>query len=158
MDNLRREAERRGIGGDRLVFAKNEPLASHLARIRAADLFLDTLPYNAHTTTSDALWSGLPVITRIGESFPARVAASLLTAIGLPDLITTTQDEYEALAVDLACDPQRLGAIRQKLTQNLTATPLFDTADFTRQIEALYARMQERSAKGMRPDHIMAAD
>jgi predicted O-linked N-acetylglucosamine transferase (SPINDLY family) len=158
MDNLRGEAERHGIDGARLVFAKNEPLAAHLARVRAADLFLDTLPYNAHTTTSDALWSGLPVITRIGESFPARVAASLLTAVGLADLITTTQDEYEALAVDLARDAQRLAALRQKLTENLTTTPLFDTEAFTRQIEALYVRMHERSAKGMRPDHLMAAD
>ncbi len=153
-DNLRREAERHGIRADRLVFAKNEPLPSHLARIRAADLFLDTLPYNAHTTTSDALWSGLPVITRIGESFPARVAASLLTAVGLAELITTSQDAYEALAVDLARDAARLSAIRQQLSQNLSAAPLFDTAAFTRGIEGLYARMHERRAKGMRPDHL----
>jgi predicted O-linked N-acetylglucosamine transferase (SPINDLY family) len=155
-DNLRREAARLGIDADRLVFARNESLASHLARIRAADLFLDTLPYNAHTTTSDALWSGLPVITRIGESFPARVAASLLTAVGLPELITTTQEDYEALAIDLAYDAQRLGAIRQKLMQNLNTAPLFDTEAFTRQIEALYARMHERYTKGMRPDHLLA--
>ncbi len=153
-DNLRREAERHGIDAGRLVFAKNEPLPSHLARIRAADLFLDTLPYNAHTTTSDALWSGLPVITRIGESFPARVAASLLTAVGLAELITTSEDAYEALAVDLARDAERLSAIRQKLSQDLSATPLFDTAAFTRGIESLYARMHERRAKGMRPDHL----
>lgn len=155
-DNLRREAERRGIAGDRLVFAKNEPLALHLARIRAADLFLDTLPYNAHTTTSDALWSGLPVITRIGESFPARVAASLLTAVGLPELITTTQEDYESLAVALAQDAHRLGEIRQKLARNLPIAPLFDTPAFTRQIEALYARMHERHTKGLRPDHLLA--
>ena len=156
-NNLRREAERHGIDADRLVFAKNEPLASHLARIRIADLFLDTLPYNAHTTTSDALWSGLPVITRIGASFPARVAASLLTAVGLAELITTSEAEYEALAVDLARDAERLGAIRRKLSQNLSATPLFDTAAFAREIEGLYARMHERHARGLRPDHLLAA-
>lgn len=156
-NNLRREAERHGIAADRLVFAKNEPLASHLARIRVADLFLDTLPYNAHTTTSDALWSGLPVITRIGASFPARVAASLLTAVGLADLITTSEEDYEALAVDLARNTERLGAVRQKLSQNLSATPLFDTEAFTREIEGLYARMHERYAKGMRPDHLLVA-
>jgi len=154
--NLRREAERCGIAGERLVFAKNEPLASHLARIRAADLFLDTLPVNAHTTTSDALWSGLPVITRIGESFPARVAASLLTTVGLEELIVTTQEEYESLAVALAHDPDRLGAIRRKLAQDLTTSPLFDTPAFTRQIEVLYTRMYERHAKGLRPDHLSA--
>ncbi len=97
-----------------MIFAKREPLDVHLARYRAADLFLDTRPYNAHTTASDALWAGLPVLTRIGRSFPARVAASILRAVDLPELVTETDAEYEALAIALANEPERLNLIRQK--------------------------------------------
>ena len=118
VDNLRREAERRSVSGERLIFAKRVPLAEHLARHRAADLFIDTLPYNAHTTASDALWSGLPVLTLTAEAFASRVAASLLNAIELPELVAATQEEYEALAIQLATNPERLGQIRQKLEKN----------------------------------------
>jgi len=151
--NLRREAQARGVGAERLVFAKRLPAAEHLARHRAADLFLDTLPCNAHTTASDALWAGLPLLTRIGESFAGRVAASLLGAIGLPELVATTQAQYEALAVDLARDPARLARIRDKLAANRLTTPLFDTQRFTGYIEDAYVRMVERHQAGLPPEH-----
>ncbi|HUH95674.1 MAG TPA: tetratricopeptide repeat protein [Casimicrobiaceae bacterium] len=153
--NLRREAVERGVDADRLVFGGRLPLAAYMARYRLADLFLDTLPYNAGTTASDALWSGLPVLTRIGESFPARVAASVLTAIGLPELITTSADEYERVAVELATYPGRLAALRQKVADNRLSTPLFDTARFTRSIEAVYEAMHARHQVDLAPDHIL---
>ena len=140
--NLRQEALNRGIDPQRLVFAPRMPLvAEHLARHRAADLFLDTLPYNAHTTASDALWAGLPVLTCMGESFASRVAASLLSALDLPELITQTQEEYEALAIELASKPEQLSAIKQKLDRNRLTKPLFDTPLFTRHIEDAYTQM-----------------
>ena len=156
--NLRREAEAGGVGAERLVFAGRLPLAEHLARHRAADLFLDTLPYNAHTTASDALWAGLPLLTCVGRSFASRVAASLLTAIGLPELVTTTQQQYEALALALATDPERLGRIRRKLESNRLTTPLFDTPLFTRHIEDVFTQMYERLLASLPPDHIFAGD
>jgi predicted O-linked N-acetylglucosamine transferase (SPINDLY family) len=131
------------------------PSPDHLARHRLADLFLDTLPYNAHTTASDALWAGLPVLTRIGETFAGRVAASLLHAIGLPELITSTPQAYEALAIELATNPEKLAAIKRKLANNRLATPLFDTQLFTKHIEAAYAAMYERYQAGLAPDHIV---
>ena len=152
--NLRREAAARGIDGGRLVFGPRLAAADYLARYRAADLFLDTLPYNAGTTASDALWAGLPVLTRIGQSFAGRVAASLLTAIDMPELITTTQEQYEALAVELATDSRRLGRVRHKLEQNRSTKPLFDTQLFTRRIESAYVKMYERYQAGLPPDHI----
>ncbi len=137
--NLRLEAGKRGIAPDRLVFASRmENLAEHLARQRQADLFLDTFYYNAHTTASDALWAGLPVLTCLGDAFAGRVAASLLTAVGLPELITHSHAEYESLALALATRPEQLAALRQKLAVNRTTQPLFDTARFTRHIEAAY--------------------
>jgi predicted O-linked N-acetylglucosamine transferase (SPINDLY family) len=141
--NLRREAERRGIDQARLVFAPRMPQEDHLARQTAADLFLDTRPYNAHTTGSDALWAGVPLLTCPGESFASRVAASLLQTMGLPELIAPTLADYEALAIALAKDRGRLGAIRQKLTLRRQASPLFDLERFTRNIEAAYTRMIE---------------
>lgn len=153
-DNLRKEAALQGIDSARLVFAKHMTLDEHLARHRLADLFLDTLPYNAHTTASDALWAGLPVLTCIGEAFASRVAASLLNAIGLPELVTSTQADYEALAVELASRPERLAHIKQKLEQNKPAAPLFDTALFTRHIETAYATMYQRYQSGLCPEHI----
>lgn len=126
-ENLRREATQRGIDDKRLVFCGRISPTAHLARHRAADLFLDTLPYNAHTTASDALWAGLPVLTRIGESMAGRVAASLLNAIQMPELNTTTAEEYENLAVALATDADRMRRIRDKLERNRLTTPLFDT-------------------------------
>jgi predicted O-linked N-acetylglucosamine transferase (SPINDLY family) len=124
--NLRKEAAARGVDPPRLVFAKKVPHEDQLARHRLADLFLDTLPCNAHTTASDALWAGLPVLTRIGDTFAGRVGASLLTAIGLPEMIVATQEEYEATAIDLAANPDRLRALKEKLARNRLTAPLFD--------------------------------
>jgi len=147
--NLRREAERRGVPPDRLVFAPYVPLpADHLARYRQADLFLDTLPYNAHTTASDALWAGLPVLTCLGATFAGRVAGSVLKSIGLDELVTHSLEEYEALALRLAREPSYLAAVKDKLARNRTSFPLFDTARATRQIEAAYTAMWERYQRG----------
>jgi len=153
--NLRREAERRGVSPDRLVFARRLPLLpEHLARHRLADLFLDTICYNAHTTASDALWAGLPVLTCAGSTFAGRVAASLLTAIGLPELIARNLDEYEAMALRLARDAAALTNIKRKLASNRDSFPLFDTDRYTRNIEAAFVRMWERYQRGELPDHL----
>lgn len=153
---LRQAAELRGIDPRRLVFAKPMPLmADHLARQRLAGLFLDTLPFNAHTTASDALWAGLPVLTCLGQTLPSRVAASLLAAIGLPELVTSSLADYEELAVRLATNPAELGLLRQKLARNRTSTALFDTTRFTRHLEDAYAQIYQRSQAGMPPDHIV---
>jgi predicted O-linked N-acetylglucosamine transferase (SPINDLY family) len=127
-----------------LVFAPRAKLADHLARHRLADLFLDTLPYNAHTTASDALWAGLPVLTCLGKTFAGRVAASLLEAVGLRELITPSLGDYEALALKLAKHHDMLAQIRQKLVKNRDTFPLFDTDRFRRHIEAAYISMWER--------------
>ncbi len=153
-NNLRKEAVRRGIAAERLVFAMRLPQAEHLARHRAADLCVDTLPYCAHTTASDALWAGLPVLTCTAESFASRVAASLLNAIDLPELIATTEDEYEALAIELAAHPERLGEIRKKLERNRLIAPLFDTGLFARHIEAAFAQMYENYQAGLPPGRV----
>ena len=129
-------------------------LAEHLARHRLADLFLDTFPYNAHTTASDALWTGLPVLTCLGDTFAGRVAASLLNAIGLRELIVQEPREYEALALRLAMNPAELAAIRAKLTVNRDTQPLFDTARFARNIESAYGAMLARQEAGLPADHI----
>jgi predicted O-linked N-acetylglucosamine transferase (SPINDLY family) len=153
--NLRREASSHGVDEKRLVFAnRTSTLADHLARLRAADLFLDTLPYNAHATANDALWAGLPIVTRRGESFAARVAASLLTAIGLPELITTTAEQFEDLAVRLATHPQLCADIKAKLRRNRANAPLFDTKSYAVHLEAAYASIVERYHHGLAPDHI----
>ena len=150
--NLRREAEGRGIPGDRLIFAPPLPPAGHLARLRRADLFLDTLPCGAHTTASDALWSGVPVLTCMGGSFAGRVGASLLNAIGLPEMVTRSTEEYEARALALVRDPALLAEIRAKLARNRDTHPLFDTVRFTRHLEAAYLRMVERQRNGEAPE------
>jgi predicted O-linked N-acetylglucosamine transferase (SPINDLY family) len=129
-------------------------LPEHLSRHYEADLFLDTFPCNAHTTTSDALWAGLPVLTLIGESFASRVAASLLNAIGLPELITSTQAEYEALAIELAKNAQKLANFKLNLANNRLTTPLFDTPLFTKNLEAAYIQMYERFQFDLEPGHI----
>jgi len=152
--NLRQQAMKHGVDGARLVFAGRLPLADHLARHRAADLFLDTLPYNAHTTASDALWAGLPVLTCMGQSFASRVAASLLGAVGLPELVTTTSADYEALALALARQPERLEAIRRKLLANRATAPLFDAGRFAADLERAYTSMHERRRAGLPPDHL----
>lgn len=142
--NLRREAKARGIDAGRLIFAPRLLLAQHLARQQNADLLLDTLPYNAHTTASDALWAGVPVVTCMGDTFAARVAGSLLHAIWLPELITYSLGDYAALALRLARRPEELGKLREKLAENRDAAPLFDTKRFTSDLEALYEQMWER--------------
>jgi protein O-GlcNAc transferase len=155
IDNLRREAMVAGVDPDRLIFADRLPsTADHLARHRLADLFLDTLPYNAHTTASDALWAGLPVLTQMGDTFAGRVGASLLAAIGLPELIAQTQEQFENMAIDLARQPTALAAVRDKLAQNRSTTPLFNTKLYTRHIESAYVTMNERHQNGLPPDHI----
>jgi predicted O-linked N-acetylglucosamine transferase (SPINDLY family) len=156
--NLRKEAAARDVSTERLIFAKRMPLPEHLARHRLADLFLDTLPCNAHTSASDALWAGLPVLTSLGETFAGKVAASLLNAIRLPELITTTLEAYERMAIDLVMHPERLAIIKRKLAENRLTTPLFDTKLFTRHIEAAYRTMYERHQAGLAPDHIDVPD
>ena len=142
--NLRQAFVAAGLDPNRLIFAKRLPLAEHLARHRLADLFLDTLPCNAHTTTSDALWAGLPVLTLMGEAFAGRVSASLLNAIGLPELITSSQAQYEQKAIELAQNPEKLGQIKATLIANRATHPLFNTAQYTKDLEALYRGMVGR--------------
>lgn len=149
--NLHKEALARGIDRDRIVFGKFLATADYLARFRTMDLFLDTLPYNAGTTASDALWAGLPVLTLAGRGFAGRVAASLLTAIELPELIALTAAEYEETAVRLAVEPLQLQEIKRKLARNRLATPLFDTRTFTRHLEAAYVQVHERRRAGLPP-------
>lgn len=133
--NLNSEAVKRGVNSDRLIFAEKLPQAEHLARYKLADLFLDTFNVNAHTTASDALWAGLPVITKIGKGFPARVAGSILNAIGLQDLIVENEKDYELLIMNLATHPNKLMKIKQKLEVNRLSKPLFQTEQYTRNLE-----------------------
>lgn len=147
--NLKREAEKCGVDGSRLVFADRIPSAEHLARHRLADLFLDTFACNAHTTASDALWAGVPLVTKLGQQFAARVAASLLTAVGLPDLIVETAEEYEALALELCESPEKYDAIRDRLAQNRKTSPLFNTRDFTHNLEGAYLRVFQNFRDGL---------
>jgi predicted O-linked N-acetylglucosamine transferase (SPINDLY family) len=146
-ENLHKEAEIRGVERSRLIFAKQMPLADHLARHRLADLFLDTLPCNAHTTTSDALWTGLPVLTCAGQTFASRVAASLLNAVGMPELVTNNYAEYESLAVKLATDKIELGKYKSQLFGGLKQSTLFDTEKFTKDLEGLYLNLLVGSPK-----------
>ncbi len=148
-DNLRREAKARGVSPDRLCFAQRLTQAEHLARHRHADLFLDTFNYNAHTTASDALWAGLPVVTLQGQQFAARVASSLLKAAGLPELVTQSTDAYEALILDLARHPKRLAALKAKLAQTRNTCALFDTVGYTRAFEDGLQRMHQRYRDGL---------
>lgn len=150
-ENLRREAQARGVDPERLVFAPGMLLDKHLARHALADLFLDTLPVNAHTTASDALWAGLPVLTCAGGAFAGRVAGSLLHAAGLPDLVTSSLQEYESKALSLAEDPARLRAIREKLLATKRETPLFDIGRFVTHIENAYQEMHARWQSGQPP-------
>jgi len=152
--NLKIEAEKRGVSQNRLVFGGRIERSEYLARFKIVDLFLDTLPYNAGATASDALWAGLPVLTCVGESFASRVAASLLNAIELPELITTTQAEYEARAIELATNPEKLKTIKDKLHRNRLTTALFDTPRFTKHIESAYRKVYERYYANLPPDHI----
>jgi predicted O-linked N-acetylglucosamine transferase (SPINDLY family) len=154
--NLRRAAAHHEIDPRRIVFGARLALADYLARLRTMDLFLDTLPYNAGTTASDALWAGLPVLTCEGRSFAGRVGASLLRAIELPELITSTSDEYVDLAVRLAANPAELDRIRRTLAHNRCAAPLFDTARFTRSLESTYTQIYDRNRANLLPEHVYA--
>ncbi len=150
-DRLRSEAEARGVDGQRLVFAGYADPEQHLARMRIADLFIDTFPYTGHTTASDALWVGLPVLTRPGRTFASRVGASLLRAAGVAELIMEAEEAFEREAIALGSDPHRLTAIRSQLDSNRGSCPLFDTQRFTRHLEAAYAGMWERWRSGRKP-------
>ena len=152
--NLRREADMRNVDSTRLIFGGRLDLPEYLARYRAADLFLDTSPYNAGTTASDALWAGLPVLTLAGESFAGRIAASLLTAIEMPELIASTPQEYEQRAIDLGSNPERVAVLKQKLANHRLTTPLFDIGQFTRHLESGYISIHNREQGGLLPDHM----
>jgi predicted O-linked N-acetylglucosamine transferase (SPINDLY family) len=147
--NLTAAAVSLDVAADRLIFGQRLPAPEYLARYRTADLFLDTLPYNAGTTASDALWAGLPVLTCRGQTFAGRLAASLLTAIGLPELIVDTPAEFEALAVELACHAHKLAELKDRLRQNRLTTALFDTVQFTAQLEAAYILMYQHYQTGL---------
>lgn len=149
--NLRSEAQARGVDPQRLVFASALPMERHLGRMAAADLFLDTLPYNAHTTASDALWAGLPVLTAPGETFASRVCGSLLSAAGLPELVGASMEEYEALAIEFGREPARLAELRTRLSRNRDTAALFDTPRFARALEAAYEKMQVTRLSGLKP-------
>ncbi len=157
-ENLRREATNRGVRADRLFFAPKLPMDQHLARQKCADLLLDTLPYNAHTTTSDALWVGLPVLTCMGEAFASRVAASLLRAIDLPELITVDGQAFEARAIELATNPVQLKALRDRLAVNRMHAPLFDIEHLARSIESAYEQVHARRQAGQSPVALYVAD
>ncbi|NIY75692.1 tetratricopeptide repeat protein [Thalassospira sp. HF15] len=152
--NLREETKARGIDPNRLVFAGHLPEAEHLARHKHADLFLDTFNVNAHTTASDALWAGLPLVTLPGEQFAARVAASILTAANLPELIAKDEAEYEAIALDLALHPEKTIALKQKLQEQIKTCPLFDSEGYTRDLEAGFEAAYDRFLQGLPPDDI----
>jgi len=154
--NLTKEITLRGIDPSRLIFGKRLSKSEYLARYRVADLFLDTHPYNAGTTASDALRMGLPVLTYLGSSAVSRHAASILTALNLPELITTTLEEYESLAIELATDPKKLKLIKDKLVGNLSTAPLYDTSLFAKNLESAYSMMYDRYQRGLDPDHIYA--
>lgn len=156
--SLRREAEERGIDPQRLVFAPVLPHHEHLGRLRHADLFLDTFNVNAHTTASDALWAGLPVLTKAGRQFAARVCASLVTAAGLPELVTTSEAAYEEIALRLATEPQLLGRLRERLAAGRGSCALFATRSYTRQLEAAFAAMHARRLAGLAPADISIPD
>ena len=152
--NLRREAEASGVKSERLVFAPRVPIDEHVNRLQSADLFLDTLPFNAHATASDTLWAGVPLVTCPGRSLQARTAGSLLRAIGLPELIAESLADYEAMALRLATDREAYAAVRAKVKANRLTTPLFDTARFTRGLETAYEIMWQRWCQGLRPERI----
>ncbi len=152
--NLKLEAIKHGVSVDRIIFAKRMPLEEYQAQFKQADLFLDTLPYNAGTIASDALWACLPVLTQIGKSFASRVAASLLVNIGVPELITQTKEEYYSLAIELALNPKKLAKIKAKLVQNQMTTTLFDTKLFSKHVEAAYKAVYERYHAELPPGHI----
>jgi predicted O-linked N-acetylglucosamine transferase (SPINDLY family) len=154
-DNLRKEANARGVDANRIIFApRMNDVREHMARLQCADLLLDTYPYNAHTTASAALWAGLPVLTRAGESFASRVAASLLSTCQMPELIVRTPEEYQALAIDLANNPQKIAAFKKRLSDYRDSNPLFNSKNYTRKLENLFCQMYERSQSGLIPENL----
>ena len=152
--NIKNEAQRRNVDPSRLVFADKIPMDEHLARQRFADLFIDTFVFNAHTTAAEALWAGLPVVTKIGSGFAARVAGSLLNAVGLPELITETEEDYEALILKLATNPTKLAEIKEKLATNRLTQPLFDTDLYTRHLENGYQQAYQNYFDGNLPQTV----
>ena len=157
--NLQREAIARKVDPNRMIFSPMVPkMEDHLARCRLADLFLDTLPYNAHTTATDALWAGLPILTCTGDAFSGRVATSLLNAVGLPELVTDNLDDYEKIALELANDPAKLKNMKSKLQENITSKPLFDIDKYTKNIELAYENMVHLHSEGKGPTPFAVSD
>jgi protein O-GlcNAc transferase len=156
--NLRKAAAAEGVSETRLVFAKRTSLPAHLARLRRADLFLDTLPYNAHTTALDALWAGVPVLTQIGRTFAGKVCASLLNAIDLTELVTHTPEEYRHRAIELAQTPAKMEWMKKKLERNRHTAPLFDTELFTKELESAYEEIYELYRRGSPPRDVRVSD
>jgi len=154
-ENLKRHAEAHGVNAERIIFAEIVPQAEHLARQQLADLFLDTFNYNAHTTTSDALWAGLPLVTKLGKGFAARVAGSLLNAVGLPELVTETEKDYEVLILELATNPKKLIKIKEKLAINRLTQPLFNTELYTKHLENGYQQAYQKYFDGNLPQTII---
>ena len=152
--NLKKEISSRKVDPSRLFFGEYLPFSDYLARYRVMDLFLDTYPYNAGTTASDALWMGLPVLTLSGNSFPSRMAASLLRAINLPELITSNKSEYEAMAIELGINSKKINSLKNNLANNIDSTPLFNSGKFTKNLESIYAKMFERLVNRLEPDDI----
>jgi predicted O-linked N-acetylglucosamine transferase (SPINDLY family) len=148
--NLRQEAQRRGVDPGRVIFAPTLPYSGHLGRLQLADLVLDVFPYGSHTTASDALWCGVPVVTKIGEIFASRVSASLLNAAGLPELVTTSDNDYFTLALRLAMQPGEIGCLRDRIVATRMSVPLFDTVRFTRDLERLYDEIWKQAMRGKR--------
>ena len=153
-ENLAKEAAARGIDPSRLIYTTYLASDEHFARYRSADIFLDSLPYNAHTTANEALWSGLPVLTQIGEAFAGRVAASLLKTVGLDELITHSKEEFETKAIALSLQPSEFERLKSQLAQNLKSSPLFNASLYARHIEDAFQQMHQRHVQGLRPDHI----
>ena len=152
--NLLEEANSRGVASERLVFATKVSIAQYIAQFRQADLYLDTFTYNAGATASNALWAGLPVLTKLGKGYTARMAGSLLASLGLPELITTKETEYEELALKLATNPERLASIKQKLAANRLSKPLFNTELFTKHLEDGYQRAYQQYFDYKEPEAI----
>jgi len=152
--NLTKEIERRGVNSGRVIYADRLKRDEYLARYQIADLFLDTSPYNAGTTASDALWAGLPVLTFLGQSFSSRMCGSLLNAIGMPELVASSQKDYEDLAISIGRDPMKIEALKNKLVENRLTTPLFNTKLFTKNLETAYKKSYDRYQSGLKPDHI----
>ena len=156
--NLTKEITLRGIASERLIFGKRLSRAEYLGRYKVVDLFLDTNPYNAGTTSSDALRMGLPVITYLGQSFPSRMGASILKSINMPELIANSQNEYESLAIELAKNPKKMSEIKAKLAKNIKTAPLFNSQLFTKHLESAYSIIYERHHEGLEPDHIYVSN